>query len=68
MGYNHLIHFINLQFVDWLSPLCKSDRSVPPQRVWVLGLLDSKTGIDQLVWNKAGFSRELGECMKVFVV
>ena len=43
---------------------------VPPQRVWFLGLLVWKQVYTSpnFVWNRVLFSKELWECMNVFIV
>ena len=50
--------------------LYKSYSYAPPQRVGFLRRFGLKTGIGLpiLVWSRVWFSRELRECMKVFIV
>ena len=52
------------------TPLYKLYRYVPPGRVGYLRRFGLKTGIvlPILVWNRDWFSRELRECMNVFIV
>ena len=52
------------------TPLYKLYRYVPPDRVRYLRRFGLKTGIvlPILVWNRDWFSRELRECMNVFIV
>ena len=53
------------------TPLHKPYRYVPPPRVGFLGLFGLKTGryiLPILVWNQVWFSRELWECVDVFIV
>ena len=52
------------------TPLYKLYRYVPPGRVGYLRRFGLKTGIvlPILVWNRDWFSRELLECMNVFIV
>ena len=53
-------------------PSYKPYRYMPPQRIWFLGLFGLKTGIDfahyTLVWTRVWFSRELRECMNIFIL
>ena len=50
--------------------LYKSYSYAPPQRVGILRRFGLKTGIGLpiLVWSRVWLSRELRECMKVFIV
>ena len=50
--------------------LYKLYRYLPRQRVWFLRRFGLKTGIDfaHFCLNWVWFSRELGECMKVFFI
>ena len=52
------------------TPLYKLYRYVPPGRVRYLRRFGLKTGIvlPILIWNRVWFSRELRECMNVFIV
>ena len=52
------------------TPLYKLYRYVPPGRVRYLRRFGLKTGIvlPILIWNRDWFSRELRECMNVFIV